>query len=156
MVVSPPPPSEERPGTHCTGRWVGPRAGLDGCRISRPGIRSRTAQPVASHYTVWAISTRICMSDYMKLNVQSKTLKIKNLCSCTSRCTVHVPHGIQYTYTDTKWGKKVGMDEVCAKPTGHHCIKFRRNCVNLSFLNWHWDENSMHFLLYGTFIIFYQ
>ena len=32
----------ERPGTRCTGGWVGPRAGLDGCEKSRPptGIRS--------------------------------------------------------------------------------------------------------------------
>jgi hypothetical protein len=26
----------ERPGTHCTGSWVGPRAGLDRCGKSRP------------------------------------------------------------------------------------------------------------------------
>jgi hypothetical protein len=26
----------ERPGTHCTGGWVGPGAGLDGCGKSRP------------------------------------------------------------------------------------------------------------------------
>ena len=26
----------ERPGTHCTGGWVGPRAGLDGGKISSP------------------------------------------------------------------------------------------------------------------------
>jgi hypothetical protein len=26
----------ERPGTHCTGGWVGPRAGLDRCGKSRP------------------------------------------------------------------------------------------------------------------------
>jgi hypothetical protein len=25
-----------RPGTHCTGGWVGPRAGLDVCENSRP------------------------------------------------------------------------------------------------------------------------
>ena len=31
----------ERRGTPCTGGWVGPRAGLDGCRKSRPtGVRS--------------------------------------------------------------------------------------------------------------------
>jgi hypothetical protein len=31
----------ERPGTHCTGGWVDPRAGLDVCEKSRPtGIRS--------------------------------------------------------------------------------------------------------------------
>jgi hypothetical protein len=26
----------ERPGAHCTGGWVGPRAGLDVCKKSRP------------------------------------------------------------------------------------------------------------------------
>ena len=31
----------EKPGTHCMGGWVGPRAGLDGCGKSLPtGIRS--------------------------------------------------------------------------------------------------------------------
>jgi len=32
----------KRPGTHCIGGWVGPRAGLDTCGKSRPptGIRS--------------------------------------------------------------------------------------------------------------------
>jgi len=43
----------ERPGTHCTGGWMGPRAGLDRCRKSRPppGFDPRTVQPVASRYT---------------------------------------------------------------------------------------------------------
>ena len=27
---------QERHGTHCTGGWVGPRAGLDGRKISSP------------------------------------------------------------------------------------------------------------------------
>ena len=46
----------ERPGTHCTGGWVGPRAGLDSCGKSRPppGFDPRTVQPVASRYTDWA------------------------------------------------------------------------------------------------------
>jgi hypothetical protein len=39
----------ERPGTHCTGGWVGPRDGLDVCE------KYRTVQPVASRYTDWAI-----------------------------------------------------------------------------------------------------
>jgi hypothetical protein len=29
-------PPGKRPGTHCIGGWVGSRAGLDGCGISRP------------------------------------------------------------------------------------------------------------------------
>ena len=42
-----------RPGIHCTGGWVGPRAGLDGCGNSRlpPGFDPRAVQPVASSYT---------------------------------------------------------------------------------------------------------
>jgi hypothetical protein len=47
----------ERPGTHCTGDWMGPKAGLDVCEKSRPppGFDPRTVQPVASRYTDWAI-----------------------------------------------------------------------------------------------------
>ena len=44
------------PGTHCTGGWLGPRAGLDRSGKSRPplGFNPRTVQPVASRYTDWA------------------------------------------------------------------------------------------------------
>ena len=42
----------ERPGTHCTGGWVGHRAGLDEWNNLVPtGIRPRTFQPVVSPYT---------------------------------------------------------------------------------------------------------
>ena len=46
-------PPGERHGTHCTGGWVGHRAGLDGGGKSRPppGFDPRTVQPVASRYT---------------------------------------------------------------------------------------------------------
>ena len=46
----------ERPDTHCTAGWVGPRAGLDMCGKSRPppGFDPRTVQPVASRYTNYA------------------------------------------------------------------------------------------------------
>jgi hypothetical protein len=48
---------KERPGTHCAGGWMSPRAGLDGCVKSRlpPEFDPRTVQPVASRYTDWAI-----------------------------------------------------------------------------------------------------
>jgi len=36
----------ERPGTHFTGGWVGPRAGLEGRKISSPpGFDSRLSSP---------------------------------------------------------------------------------------------------------------
>ena len=38
----------ERPGTHFTGGWVGPRAGLDGRKISSPpGLDPGPSSPVA-------------------------------------------------------------------------------------------------------------
>jgi hypothetical protein len=41
---------QERPGTHCTGGWVGSRAGLDRCGKSQPppGFDPRTFQPVVA------------------------------------------------------------------------------------------------------------
>ena len=43
----------ERPGTHCAGCWVGPRAGLDRCGKSRLplGFDSRTVQSLTNRYT---------------------------------------------------------------------------------------------------------
>ena len=44
-----------RSGTHCSGGWVGPRAGLDGCGKSRPspGFDPWAVQPVASRCMKW-------------------------------------------------------------------------------------------------------
>jgi hypothetical protein len=53
--------SQERPGTHCIGGWVGLRAVLDRCRKSRPtpGFDPRLVQPVAIRYTDYAIPAYI-------------------------------------------------------------------------------------------------
>jgi hypothetical protein len=57
----------ERPGTHCTGGWVGPRAGLDRCGKSHPspGFDPRTVQPVASHnlYDIYLLLCVQCTPD---------------------------------------------------------------------------------------------
>jgi len=45
----------ERPGTHCIGGWVGPRAGEMRKITPTPGSEPRTVQPVASRHTDWAI-----------------------------------------------------------------------------------------------------
>ena len=41
-------PATKRPGTHCTGGWVGPRTGLDGCEKSRPHRDSIPDRPARS------------------------------------------------------------------------------------------------------------
>jgi hypothetical protein len=58
------PPGEWTPGTHCTGGWVGSRAGLDtsfrlfrGSNLNRPVVKT-----VARHYTDWATRlTQFCI-----------------------------------------------------------------------------------------------
>jgi hypothetical protein len=46
----------QKPGTHCTGGWVGPRTGLDKSEKFHPppGFYPRALQPVESHYTYYA------------------------------------------------------------------------------------------------------
>ena len=64
------PYPRERPGTHCTGDWVGPRAGLDGRNISPPpGFDPRTVQPLVSCYIDWAT----------RPNSYNKTIKYTNV-----------------------------------------------------------------------------
>ena len=54
----------ERHGTHFTGGWVGPRAGLNGRKNLVPtGIRSRTVKPVA--LSLYRLSYRAHVSMYV-------------------------------------------------------------------------------------------
>jgi hypothetical protein len=46
----------ERPGTHCIGGWVGPRAGLNWCGKSHFYRNSIPGPPQLSRYTDWAIA----------------------------------------------------------------------------------------------------
>jgi hypothetical protein len=58
----------ERPGTHCTGGWVGIEAGVERSGKSRPH-RDLTFQPVASRYTDYAIPAP--MFSYFSLQRQT-------------------------------------------------------------------------------------
>jgi hypothetical protein len=51
---------QERPGTHCTGGWVGLGAGLDGTEnLTLTGFDPRTFQPIMCCYTDYSILTAI-------------------------------------------------------------------------------------------------
>jgi hypothetical protein len=75
-------PGERTPGTHCTGGWVGPRAGLvtedrgkilclrRGSNPVRPVV-----QPVVRHYTAWANPAPIFIDSYEKYYVHNCTAK---------------------------------------------------------------------------------
>jgi hypothetical protein len=92
------------PGTHCTGGWVGPRAGVDteargkilwpcqGSNPDRPAV-----QPVVRHYTAWAnptptgegvsvvISPRLYVRSISALSVRSLTYELGG-------CHMHCPY----------------------------------------------------------------
>ena len=70
----------ERPVTHCTGGWMGPRAGLDRCRKSRPpqGFDPRTVQPVASRYTYY--TTRLSEDGIMEKVKEQIVRASQNTC----------------------------------------------------------------------------
>jgi hypothetical protein len=60
-------PRERTPGTHCTGGWVGPTAGLDTevrgkihCFCRRSNLDRLVVHPVARHYTDWATRLTFC------------------------------------------------------------------------------------------------
>ena len=79
----------ERPGTHCTGGWVGLRAGLDICGKSRPppGFDLRTVQPVVSRYTDYAIP-----APYRVHRIQSNIVMItfKDKKHASFQCSMNV------------------------------------------------------------------
>jgi hypothetical protein len=59
-------PDERTPSTHCTGGWVGPRAGLDSqvrgkisCLCQGSNIDHPVVQSVARHYADWAARLKI-------------------------------------------------------------------------------------------------
>jgi hypothetical protein len=64
----------ERTGTHCTGGWVCPRTGLDGCGKSRPhppGFFPRTVHSVAqSLYRLSYPGPQSCLVSYFFLTAQ--------------------------------------------------------------------------------------
>jgi hypothetical protein len=61
----------ERPGTHCTGSWVGPRGGSGQARkiLPPPGFDPRTFHPVTSRHTVWVTRPTVINSNSIKYNI---------------------------------------------------------------------------------------
>jgi hypothetical protein len=47
--------SRERPGTHCTGSWVGHRSGLDRCEKSGTGLCDELIARPEESYLLWCV-----------------------------------------------------------------------------------------------------
>ena len=81
----------ERPGTHCTGGWVGPRAGLDGQKISPhrdsiPGRSSPYSVAIPTELSGPRLSDSTCTKHKYKAS-ESRTVKLYlfGMCSETAR-----------------------------------------------------------------------
>jgi hypothetical protein len=72
----------ERPGTHCTGGWVGPGAGLDRCGKSRPNVIRSPDLPARSEslYQLRYPDESLCI-----LISRSILLRMRNVSDKTSR-----------------------------------------------------------------------
>jgi hypothetical protein len=108
-------PGERTTGTHCTGGWVGPRAGLDTedrgkilclCRGSNPDCP--VVQPVVRHYTDWAkpahwqcfqssemSARRISWTDLrITISMQASVIRVeKRTHRYTTQCDISGFHG---------------------------------------------------------------
>jgi len=74
----------ERPGTHCTGGWVGLRAGLDRCGKSRPtGFRSPDCPARRQSLYRLRYSAHLSECTVWKLGMSD---------SCTKNRTGHIRH----------------------------------------------------------------
>jgi len=81
----------KRAGTHCTGGWVGPRAGLDMCGKSRPftGIRSpeRPARSQSLYRLSYSARTKAISTKYSE-------------CVCSLSYTARKAHTPYYVIRD--------------------------------------------------------
>jgi hypothetical protein len=91
-------PRESTPGTHCTGGWVGPRAGLDA------GARRKTLCPCrgsnpdrpARRQTIYWLSYRGSFSVRKCLDIRMFLIRVCSWWSCPSHCTALPSYFIKY------------------------------------------------------------
>ena len=114
-------PSRKRPGTNFTGGWVGPRAGLDGCGISRPHrdsiartpslYRLRYSIPRKAYRPCENVSLSHCMT-FLSLVAIRQVFPLKQAYETYTYCCL-IPEPPPYFHTPT--GPPKGYT-----PTPHH------------------------------------
>jgi len=69
----------KRPGTHCTGGWVGPRGMCARMRelLPPPGFDTRTIQHVASRYTDYPHPSHTLLKQYLHI-LTTRNVPIQN------------------------------------------------------------------------------
>jgi hypothetical protein len=82
----------ERPGTHCTGGWVGPRAGLDVCEKPRPHQDShKNVAWIIKNFSVSAHSMYATQSNVFLLNLHITIFRMSLLLFLTNVINPNFP-----------------------------------------------------------------
>ena len=78
-------------GTHCTGGWVGPRADLDGRKISPlPGFDPRTVQPVAQSLYWLSYAAHAFENKQLLFSKTALTIKFRVGTACIGRVNTRI------------------------------------------------------------------
>jgi hypothetical protein len=95
---------ERTPDTHCTGGWVGPRAGLaqriEEKSFAPAGDRTPITQPVVRHYTAWA--TWLILGLYRPHKTSRITISAINR-SVNGICSLHIGDIFLYVLSTSYW-----------------------------------------------------
>ena len=125
----------ERPGTHCIGGWVGPRAVLDGWGKSRlpPGFDPCTVQPLARPYTNCADVGHGQVADCCKYG---------NELSVSTECDDCLVCGWGISQTDISCSIKTLLygyiQSFCTKPSDLNNFAFKPLRCPFRLLFWTW------------------
>jgi len=95
----------ERPGTHCVGCWVGPRADLDGCGKSRPPTGIRSADLPGRSESLYRMSYPDPLYRYLQRSKMMNSIKSrrntklkKNNKRCKVRLRINLPLLVTYCF----------------------------------------------------------
>ena len=104
----------ERPCTHCTGGWVGPRAGLDGCGKSGPPCIRSPDRPVRSqspYQLSFPAHMRSTLAGHVFIKVQSSHV--------TQQCSGNRSNQFRAISFTKKKNIKVQLPENCGLDSPH-------------------------------------
>ena len=101
-----------RPGTHSTGGWVGPRAGLDVGKSRPTGIRSPDRP--ANSQSLYRLSYPAHLRSWFRsLNQVIHLMKVHNVCVCVCVCVyiyIYIYMCMYYTCIYTVCNRRNGPD----------------------------------------------
>ena len=114
----------ERPGTHFTGGWVGPRAGLDGRKISSPpGFDPGPSSPQSVAIPTELSGPHIIQQCFIYIYIYIRSIRA---CACS-------PHHIRLKYNPYTTGELYSVKHHECSSLGHN-LSIKASIVSLSII----------------------